>query len=70
MVEGLDFDLSYDPTIDSPHILFMIAISTAEAMTYFFVDISNEFQTNIVEDPKKIHNISLPALYIQWFKAR
>ena len=70
MVEGLDYDLSFAPVIDGPHLYFMIAIATAEDMIFYFVDISNAFQTNVMEDPDKRHFISLPPLYLQWFRQR
>ena len=63
MVEELDYDLSFAPVIDGPHLYFMIAIATAEDMILYFVDISNAFQTNVVEDTNKRHFISLPSLY-------
>ena len=46
----------------------MIAIATAEDMIFYFVDISNAFQTNIVEDPDKIHFIGVPPLHLQCFR--
>ena len=70
MVEGLDYDLSFVPVIDRPHLYFMIVIATAEDMIFYFVDTSNTFQTNVVEDPDKRHFISLPPLYLQWFRQR
>ena len=43
MVEGLDYELAFAPVVDGPHLYFMIAISTAEGMELYFVDISNAF---------------------------
>ena len=69
MVMGLDYDLSFAPVIDSPSLHFMIAIATSEGMTFYFIDISNAFQTNVIADPKRRHYIKLPALYLKWFKS-
>ena len=39
-------------------------------MVLYFVDISNAFQPNVIEDPSKRHFISLPPMYLQWFQQR
>ena len=62
MVEGLDYELAFAPVVDGPHLYFMIAISTAEGMDLYFVDISNAFQTNVIENPLKRHIIGLPPM--------
>ena len=33
-------------------------------------DVSNTFQTNVIDDPSKRHFLRLPPLYQQWFKQR
>ena len=62
MIEGPDYDLSFASVVDGPHLFFMIAISTAENMVLYFVDISNAFQTNVIEGPNKRHFLALPPL--------
>ena len=70
MIMGLDYDLSYAPVIDGDILLLMIAVSTSLGMTFYFLDISNAFQSNIIHDPNKRHYMHIPALYMQWFKFR
>ena len=70
MIMGLDYDLSYAPVIDGDSLLLMIALATSKSMVFYFLDISNAFQTNVIHDPSKRHYLHLPTLYMQWFKLR
>ena len=42
----------------------MIAISKAEEMELYFVDIPNAYQTNVIIDPTKQHFIGLPPMML------
>ena len=64
MIMGLDYDLSYAPVIDGDILLLMIAVSTSLGMTFYFLDISNAFQSNIIHDPNRRHYMHIPALYM------
>ena len=70
MVAGIDFDLSYAPVIDGDSLMLMIAIATSKKMIFYFLDISNAFQSNIIHNPAKRQYIRLPTLYMRWFKMR
>ena len=70
MVQGIDFDLSYAPVIDGESLLLMIAVATAKGMKFYFLDISNAFQSNVIHDPTKRHYLHIPTMYMQWFKLR
>ena len=48
----------------------MIAVGTSLQMTFYFLYISNAFQSNIIHDPKKRHHFHILVLYMQWFKFR
>lgn len=39
-------------------------------MAFYFLDISNTFQSNIIHDPKRCHYLHLPTLYTKWFHLR
>ena len=70
MIEGIDFDLSYAPVIDGNSLMLMIALATSKGMVFYFLDISNAFQTNVIHDPTKRHYIHMPSMYMQWFCLR
>ena len=70
MVMGIDYDLSYAPVIDGDILLLMIAVATSKSMKFYFLDISNAFQSNIIHDPNKRHYMHLPPKYMDWFHFR
>ena len=70
MVVGIDYDLSFAPVIDGDTLLLMIAVATSKRMKFYFLDISNAFQSNIIHDDNKRHYIHLPSMYMKWFKLR
>ena len=70
MVVGIDYDLSYAPVIDGDSLLLMISVATSKGMIFYFLDISNAFQSNIIHDPRRRHYLHLPSLYMKWFRLR
>ena len=70
MIMGLDYDLSYAPVIDGDTLLLMIALATSKGMVFYFLDISNAFQSNFIHDPSKRYYLQLPTLYMQWSRLR
>ena len=48
----------------------MIAITAGDKMIIVFIDASNAFQTNVISDPRRRVYVSLPTMYLEWFKAR
>ena len=53
MVHGLDYTTSYAPTIDAYLFILSLNIAASDEMIVVFVDVSNEFQTNLISDSKK-----------------
>ena len=70
MVMGVDYDLSYAPVIDCNIILVVIVVATSVGVVFYFLDIYNAFQSNIIHDPANRHYINLPPLYMEWFSFR
>ena len=68
MLEVVDFTFSYAPAdgIRFPHII--IEISSTEGLIIFFLDISNVFQNAILPNPAERIYLSLPYLYLDWYK--
>ena len=64
MIMGLDYDLSYAPVIDGDSLLLMIALATSRGMMFYFLDIFNTFQSNVIHDPSKQYYLHLPTLYM------
>ena len=70
MVVGIDYDLSFAPVIDGDTLLLMIVVATSKRMKFYFLDISNAFQSNIIHDDNKRQYIHLPSMCMKWFKLR
>ena len=70
MVLGIDYDISYAPVIESDALLLMIAVASSRKLTFYFLDISNAFQSNVIHDPAKRHYMHTPSMYLQWFRLR
>ena len=47
-----------------------IAITASDEMILVLLDASNAFQTNDISDPNKRVYITLPTMYLEWFRAR
>ena len=62
MVEGLDYDISYAPVIYGDSLLLMIALAASKKLTFYFLDISNAFQSNVIHDPTIRHYLHLPSI--------
>ena len=70
MVQGIDYVVSYAPTVDADSFRLMIAIAASDRMILIFIDASNAFQTNVISDPRRRVYVSLPTMYLEWFRAR
>ena len=70
ITEGTDFETSYGSTADDDALRIIISRTTLHNLRLYFYDVSNVFQTNIIEDPSKRYYLSLPPLYNQWFSQR
>ena len=70
MIECIDFTDYYAPTSNADYFLIIIALTSSKGYLLIFYDVSNAFQTNVIEDPSKSHYLRLPPLYQQWLKQR
>ena len=67
---GIDYNLPFAPVIDEDTLLLMIAVATSKIMKTYFLDISNEFQINIIHATKKRQYMNLPSMYMKWVQLR
>ena len=67
MIGGIDYILSYSPTVDADSFRLIVLIAAAEGMITVFIDASNAFQTNVISDPSKRIYVTLPTMYLEWF---
>ena len=70
MIQGQDFTVSYAPTVVADSFRLSIALAASDNMIIVFIDASNAFQTNVISDPNKRIYITLPTMYLEWFRAR
>ena len=69
-VQGIDFEVSFAPVADAMSIRTMICTAAHFNMTGSVIDISNAFQTNVVEDFSQRRYVSLPPYYMNWLQHR
>ena len=67
-IQGIDFDVSFAPVADAMSVRTMICTAAHDNMIGTVLDISNAFQTNVIEDFSKKRYISLPSYYLSWLK--
>ena len=70
MIQGVDFSDSYAPTVDADSFRLTLNIAASEDMNIVFIDASNAFQTNVISDPSKRVYVTLPTMYLEWFRTR
>ena len=70
MIHGLDFIVSYAPTCDVDLFKLSLNIAASDGMIAVYIDASNAYQTNFISDPKKQVYITIPTMYLEWFRAR
>ena len=70
MVEGVEFTVSYEPVAGTLSLCIIMAIASAEDLIIFVLDISNAFQNTILPNPAEIIYLSLPYLYLDWYKRK
>ena len=63
MVEGIDFENSYAPTVDADSLRLDISLAAQYCLDLTFFDVSNAFQTNVISDPAIRHFLSMSPLY-------
>ena len=70
MIQGVDFTVSYVLTVDTDLFRLTVNIAESDQMIIVFIDTSNTFQTNVISDSKKRIYVTLPTMYLEWFRAR
>ena len=70
MIQGTDFDSSYAPTTNPNCCRIAICLASSKGFIITVYDISNAFQSTIETNPNNRHHISLPPLYLAWFKSK
>ena len=70
MIEGVDFTISYKPVAGIWTLCIIISIASAEGLIIFVLDISNAFQNTILPNPSEIVYLSLPYIYLDWYKIK
>ena len=68
MLEGVYFTISYAPVAGIIFLCIIIAVASTEGLIIFVLDISNVFQNTILPYPEETFYLSLPHLYLEWFK--
>ena len=63
MTKDIDFENSYTPTSDTYILRIIVSRADVHNLWLYFYDVSNAFQTNVIEYPGKCHYLSLPPLY-------
>lgn len=70
MLEGIDFTCSYSPTAEYISILIMLAYAWNLGWLVYAIDMSNAYQTVCKPDPSQRHYLSIPEIYMEWFRSR
>ena len=70
MIEGVDFTVSYSPVAGIPSLYIFIAIEYVEVLNIFVLDISNDFQNNSLTNTAERVYLSLPFIYLDWYKIK
>ena len=70
MLEGVEFAVSFAPVAIILYLLIIIVIASVEGLIIIVLDISNAFQNTIPPNPEERVYLSLPYLYLEWFKRK
>ena len=70
MIEGFDFTVSYVHVAGIRSLCIIISIASAEVLVIFVLYISNAYQNIILTNPAERVYISLPYLYLDWYKRK
>ena len=70
MLEGVELNVSYTYVARIKPLKIIIAISSTEGLTIFILDIYKAFQNTILPNPEEMVYLSLPNLYLEWFKIK
>ena len=70
VLEVFDFTVSYAPVDVICSLRIIISIASAEGLIIFVLDMSNAFQNTILPNSTERVYISLPYLYLGWYKIK
>ena len=70
MLGLVDFIVSYAQISCMRSLCIIIAIAYAEGLIIFVLDIFNSLQNSILTNPEERAYLSLPHLYLKWFKIK
>ena len=70
MLGVIDFSVSYVPVDVIRSHCVIILITSAEGLIRFVLEISYDFQNTILPNPAEIVYLSLPYLYLDWYKIK
>ena len=70
MLEGVDFTVSYKPVAGICSLCIITVITSAEGLIIFVLDIQNDFQNTILPNYSERVYISLPYLYLEFYKRK
>ena len=70
VLEGVDFTVSYAPVAATRSFHIIIAIASVEGLVIFLLDISNAYQNTILTKTSEIVYLSLPYIYLDWYKRK
>jgi hypothetical protein len=66
--EHIDFTDSYSPVASIDSIRLLLNLATSESLLISIIDTSNAFQNSIIFDATERVYLSLPPLYLDWFR--
>jgi hypothetical protein len=66
--ENIDFTDSYSPVASIDSIRLLLNLAAASGLLISILDISNAFQNSIIFDASERVYLSLPPLYLDWFR--
>jgi len=64
----VDFSDSYSPVASIDSIQLLLNLAAASGLIISILDISNAFQNSIIFDASERVYLSLPPLYLDWFR--
>ena len=68
MIEVVNFTVSYAHVSVINSLQIIIPIASVEGLIIFVLEISIEFQSTIIPNPAEIVYLSLPSIYLDWYK--
>ena len=70
MIEVINLTVSYAPVSSIKSLCLTILFQSAERLLIFILEISCTLQNTILPYPKERFYLSLPHIYLEWFKIK